>query len=397
MDALAYCCMFYASHYIPISYYDDKGCILSYGYTKDLTNHNSVYQLLLDEKEKPAVIIGQDMGTYAIIEVNENRDHIILGPSFSSNVTDNSVRSYMTMNYIHNDEVQKVAEFLKSIPRHSYNQFLNLVISIHYVINNEILTLYDFTSFTQSEYQKDIAVKQTNTSYNAREEQSAHGTYLFEQQMLEYVKAGNPAAMEEFLLIVAQETPLVEGKLAEDQLRQAKNLFNGAVTIVGKYGAIPGGMDVEQAYQLIDTYIQECELMQDINEIKKLQFNMLIDFTSRVQNTQYSNALSNDVFACIQFINSHINEPIGIMDVVSSTDKSRAYITKKFKEEVGKNIGEYITNCKMKEAKNLLKHTDKSLSEISNYLCFSSQAYFQNVFKKQFGLTPSKYRQDLNN
>ncbi|MCM1284551.1 MAG: AraC family transcriptional regulator [Acetobacter sp.] len=393
MDALAYCCMFYASHYIPVSYYDDKGCILSYGYAKDLTEHNAINQLLMKEKEKPAVIIGQDMGTYAIIEVKENKDHIIIGPTFSSNVTDTSVRTYMTMNYIPSDRFQTVAEFLRSIPQYSYNQLLNLVISIHYIINEEILTLYDYTPFYQNEYEKNIAIKQTNTSYNAREEQSAHGTYLFEQQLLEYVKAGNPAAMEEFLLIVAQETPLIEGKLADDELRQAKNLLNGAVTIVGKYGAIPGGMDVEQAYQLIDIYIQECEHLQDINEIKKLQFNMLMDFTRRVESAQYSNELSNDVFTCIQFINSHINEPIGIMDVVNSTNKSRAYITKKFKEEIGENIGEYITNCKMKEAKNLLKHTDKSLSEISNYLCFSSQAYFQNVFKKQFGITPAKYRQ----
>lgn len=395
MDALAYCCMFYASHYIPISYYDNKGCILSYGYSKNLENHNSVYQLLLVEKEKPAVIIGQDMGTYAIIEVNQNKDHIVIGPSFSSNVTDNSVRSYMTMNYIHNDELQNLREFLNNIPQYSYNQFLNLVISIHYIVNNEILTLYDYPQFSQNGYEKNIAVKQTNTSYTAREEQSAHGTYLFEQQLLEYVKAGNPAAMEDFLFNVVMEMPLTEGKLADDELRQAKNLFIGAVTVVGKYAAIPSGMDVEETYQLIDTYIQECEHMQDINEIKKMQITMLIDFTTRVQSAQFSNTLSNDVFACIQFINSHINEPIGIMDVVSCTDKSRAHITKKFKEEVGENIGEYITNSKMKEAKNLLKHTDKSLSEISNYLCFSSQAYFQNVFKKQFGITPSNYRKNI--
>lgn len=395
MDTLAYCCMFYASHYIPISYYDNKGCILSYGYSKNLENHNSVYQLLLDEKEKPAVIIGQDMGTYAIIEVNKNKDHIVIGPSFSSNITDNSVRSYMTMNYIRNDELQSVREFLNNIPQYSYNQFLNLIISIHYIVNNEILTLYDYPQLSQNGYEKNIAVKQANTSYAAREEQSAHGTYLFEQQLLEYVKAGNPAAMEDFLFNVVMEMPLTEGKLADDELRQAKNLFIGAVTIVGKYAAIPSGMDVEKTYQLIDTYIQECEHMQDINEIKKLQITMLIDFTTRVQSAQFSNKLSNDVFACIQFINSHINEPIGIMDVVNSTDKSRAYITKKFKEEVGENIGEYITNSKMKEAKNLLKHTDKSLSEISNYLCFSSQAYFQNVFKKQFGITPSNYRKNI--
>ena len=46
----------------------------------------------------------------------------------------------------------------------------------------------------------------------------------------------------------------------------------------------------------------------------------------------------------------------------------------------------------LEEAKSLLTYSDKTLSEISNYLCFSSQAYFQTVFKKKYGLTPKQYR-----
>ena len=48
--------------------------------------------------------------------------------------------------------------------------------------------------------------------------------------------------------------------------------------------------------------------------------------------------------------------------------------------------------CKLEEAKSLLTYSDKSLIEISNYLCFSSQSYFQNVFKKKYGMTPKQYR-----
>ena len=51
-------------------------------------------------------------------------------------------------------------------------------------------------------------------------------------------------------------------------------------------------------------------------------------------------------------------------------------------------------NARLEEARNLLTHSEKSLAEISNYLCFSSQAYFQNVFKKKFGITPTQYRKD---
>lgn len=56
------------------------------------------------------------------------------------------------------------------------------------------------------------------------------------------------------------------------------------------------------------------------------------------------------------------------------------------------SVNDYITLRRMKEAASLLRYTDKSLGEISSYLCFSSQSYFQNVFKKHYGITPLQYR-----
>lgn len=95
----------------------------------------------------------------------------------------------------------------------------------------------------------------------------------------------------------------------------------------------------------------------------------------------------------MQYISLHINEPIGIPDVVSYSKKSRAYLFKKFRDELGTGISEYIMSCRLREAKSLLKYTDKPLSEISSYLCFSSQSHFQNTFKKHFNITPLGYRE----
>ena len=72
--------------------------------------------------------------------------------------------------------------------------------------------------------------------------------------------------------------------------------------------------------------------------------------------------------------------------------KSRAYLFKKFRQELKSTIGAYITECKLRESRSLLQYTDKSLGKISSYLCFSSQSYFQNVFKKYNGVTPLEYR-----
>jgi AraC-like DNA-binding protein len=98
----------------------------------------------------------------------------------------------------------------------------------------------------------------------------------------------------------------------------------------------------------------------------------------------------------MQYISTHINEPITAEDVVAFSGKSRAYLFKRFKDELGMGIGAYIAECRLREAKSLLRYTNKPISEISNYLCFSSQSHFQNVFKQKFAITPHAYRQNAN-
>ena len=94
----------------------------------------------------------------------------------------------------------------------------------------------------------------------------------------------------------------------------------------------------------------------------------------------------------MNYIRSHTNEAICLEDVAAHIDRSTSFIAKKFKSELGFSPGAYISRCKLEEAKSLLTFTEKSLTEISNYLCYSSQAHFQTAFKKKYGITPRQYR-----
>ena len=61
--------------------------------------------------------------------------------------------------------------------------------------------------------------------------------------------------------------------------------------------------------------------------------------------------------------------------------------------EIGKSINDFITETKIRDAKRFLRYSDLSFGEIASSLAFSSQAYFQTVFKKENGMTPGDYRQ----
>lgn len=387
-----FCELFYAAHYLPISCFATNNIsICSFSpFESPISLYRSVLPALLNSEINPAVFFSADFGSYGIIRTSNY--YIIIGPAFSDEITDEILHNFMHENAIERDQAESLKQALSGIPRYSYNHFLNLLSFLNFELNKKKISVAEHFNIIDSIYGEKIANIETEQSYIARDERRIHGTYDFERQMIDYVKRGETKKLKVFLLDALNTEKFQEGKLADTPLRQAKNLFIGVVTTVGKYGAIRGGLDVEQTYHLIDAYIQECEKLQSLETIKTLQYNMIIDFTSRVEQSKIPDGTSEEVFSCIQFISTNTNESIGVPDVAEHIGKSRAYIAAKFKKELGINIGEYITNYKLTEAKSLLKHTNKSLLDISNYLCFSSQSYFQNLFKRNYGITPAKYR-----
>lgn len=392
-DLSAFCQHFYASHYLPIAYYEEGSPLYSAGFPNGIPLYQSVIHVLVAAQQNPAVYTSSDMGIYGIIRIESTGSYFLLGPVYSDIISADTIRAYMTLNAVKKEKEPEIAQFLSAIPHYTYNQFLNLLVFLHLILNGKEISVTENFGVSAQATEHDVAVRFAKEIYLARKEQKQHGTYFFERQMLDHVRSGDVNRMRQFLEDTITRQPLTEGKLADNPLRQAKNLFIGNVSMIGKEGAIPGGMDIEQTYQLIDTYIQECERIQSLDAIKKLQFNMIIDFTSRVAQAKMPAGISNEIFACMQYISIHLSESISVQDVADHIGKSRAYTTAKFKRETGKTINEYMTDCRMREAKTLLRYTDKTIAEISDYLHFSSQPYFQRVFKKYYGITPAKYRQ----
>lgn len=391
MNYNTYCEMFYAAHYLPIAFYQNGHFLCSAGYHEEGDPYPFALPKLM-AMGSPAVYVSSDTGYYGLVNCGDGSHCFVLGPAYATPVTDGFIRSYMSKNAIPPERYGEIASYLGGIPQYTYNQFLNLLLYLHFTLTGEKLSITDAFGLNPTQYQTIVGQQHSEASYQSREEGIQHGTYYFEQQMLDLIRNGEPEALNQFLLAAANTSNTREGKLAENPLRQAKNLFIGLVTMIGKYAAIPGGMDIEQTYQLIDTYIQECEKLQTEESVKNLQYNMTMDFARRVSQQKLPEGVSQEVFSCMQFIVTHINEPINTTDVVMFSGKSRAYLFKKFQEELGISIGAYITQCRLREAKSLLRYTDKSLGEISSYLYFSSQSHFQNVFKKHYGITPLQYR-----
>lgn len=388
-----FCDLFYASHYLPVAFYrgeNQEYLCSSYTGPSDIFYANA-YKLL-SQKQNPAVCTTAEIGLYGIIRIEGTEDAYVLGPVFGGAVTEETVHAFMRKNAIPLSAMNETAEFLTTLPRYTYNQFLNLLAFLHHQINGIVISVVDHFALYDASAETQIATQHTLTTVADKEEQIEHGTWLFETQMLELVKQGDTEKMEAFLMSALKMQQLNEGKLAANPLRQAKNLLIGLATMVGKVGAIGGGMNVEDAYRLIDLYIQECENAASEEVVKTLQYNLVMDFTERVAQSQVPKDMSPQIHEAVRFIKNRTNDRIALEDVAEHIGRSRAWLTDRFRAEMGMTVGQFIMKCKLKEARSLLRYSDHSLSYISDYLFFSSQSHFQNAFKKEYGVTPNQFR-----
>ena len=74
---------------------------------------------------------------------------------------------------------------------------------------------------------------------------------------------------------------------------------------------------------------------------------------------------------------------------------STGYLSSQLKAELGLSFSEYITSKRIQKAKELLADESLSVESIAEQTGYNDYFYFIKVFKKNTGISPSKYRKNL--
>lgn len=98
------------------------------------------------------------------------------------------------------------------------------------------------------------------------------------------------------------------------------------------------------------------------------------------------------------YIASHYSDPLLNVEALCSVlHLSPAYFSTLFKKETQMNFISYVTDIRMKKAVEYLTDTQEKTLYIAEKIGYSDANYFSYVFKKNFGVAPSKYRSNLKN
>lgn len=113
---------------------------------------------------------------------------------------------------------------------------------------------------------------------------------------------------------------------------------------------------------------------------KELSGKMVTRFNEKLYTYFQKGSLKKHGFPTVKFMAEELN-------------LSPGYLSDLLKQETGKTAIELIHIYLVSEAKNMLKESDLSVSEISYLLGFENPPYFSRLFKKESGLSPSQFKQ----
>lgn len=96
-----------------------------------------------------------------------------------------------------------------------------------------------------------------------------------------------------------------------------------------------------------------------------------------------------------QYIIAHCDEEISLETIAKQVDLNPFYISKMFKEQLGINYIDFLTECRIDKAKSLMGNSERSLKEITFEVGYNDPNYFSKVFRKSCGMSPTEYRKAL--
>lgn len=138
-------------------------------------------------------------------------------------------------------------------------------------------------------------------------------------------------------------------------------------------------------------YVQKLANCISHNQLDKVYQEMIEAYCSLCR--EYPNRkYSQNVQTIINYILINLSNDLTPQSIAAAVNFSPGYISHKFKEETGMTLVNYITQQRIRIAKQMLADTDMLIRDISSYVGIPDSNYFVKIFKKEVGLTPNAYR-----
>ncbi|WP_405174207.1 response regulator [Paenibacillus sp. FSL H8-0261] len=139
-------------------------------------------------------------------------------------------------------------------------------------------------------------------------------------------------------------------------------------------------------------------LSYDINTVPQIVTSLREAVNSQVLDlTPAKGSGEKAIDIALQYVKEHYYEDLTLEKIASVVFLNPVYFSQLFKQKTGQGYKEYVTSLRLEQAKLLLVNSKLKVAEIAERIGYQDMRHFTQMFRKRFLVTPTEYRQQLNN
>ncbi len=124
------------------------------------------------------------------------------------------------------------------------------------------------------------------------------------------------------------------------------------------------------------------------------QFDLVRQFFLKLLGNKEDKNVHEIIDKAKFYIKEHMSEDVTVANIAEALHVAPNYFSRLFKRITGEGCNEYIVRKRIEKAKNLLETTSLKIYKIAVIVGYNDTNYFSLAFKKNTGLSPTKYRED---
>ena len=110
-----------------------------------------------------------------------------------------------------------------------------------------------------------------------------------------------------------------------------------------------------------------------------------------ISQTHHGGLSNRQLQQIASFVDQHLEQDLALAELTAIVQMSPSYFSSLFKQSVGLTPYQYVIQCRIERAKQLLRQGKLSIAEIAYSLGFTHQSHLSRHFKRLVGITPKAF------
>ena len=309
---------------------------------------------------------------------------MVVGPFISSMSVIDLIKDIISRNNLPIGERKQLEQFYQSLPVLSEREYKNLGELIVNICGHDYIPSQPLSTSTPKPLLNQDALKvsiEENKDIIERR-------YKFQSKLMDAVAKGDKVEVNSMINSMSGILEFSD-RIPESPIRSSKNMAIVLNTLF-RIAAERGGVHPVYLHNISERFAISIERTTNIPNLDKLILLMTNEYCDLV-NTFATGHYNPIVKKTIDYILLNLGNSLTQSQIAEEIHVNPSYLSRKFKEETGMNLTEFINQKRVDEAKLYLQRGNIPITDIAFMVGFNDLNYFSKVFKKLTSVTPSQY------